>query len=80
MPKPSTRLLRSLQGGYDAFKQCCSHWNSCLDQMRYAPPSDCTIDEYVGLMSLQISLNFLQKIQGFFLMGFICAPTLLQIA
>lgn len=46
MPQPSNRTLRSLQGRYDVIKKCCSRWSGCLEQVRNAPPSGCTIDDY----------------------------------
>ena len=48
--EPSSRTLRSLQGRYDAIKTCCSRWGGCLEQVRQAPPSGFTIDDYVSIL------------------------------
>lgn len=41
-----SRSRRSLRSRYDAIKQSCSRWSDCLEQVRNAPPSGCTIDDY----------------------------------
>lgn len=58
MPQPSNRTLRSLQGRYDVIKKCCSRWSGCLEQVRNAPPSGCTIDDYVSYLFMSSSLPF----------------------
>jgi hypothetical protein len=50
MPTQSTRSLRSCQGRYDVIKHYCGYWSGCLEQVRNAPPSGCTIDDYVSLV------------------------------
>lgn len=46
MPVASARSLRSLQARFEIIKSCCSRWSGCLNQVRNAPPSGCTTDEY----------------------------------
>uniref|UniRef100_A0ACD5WU55 Uncharacterized protein n=2 Tax=Avena sativa TaxID=4498 RepID=A0ACD5WU55_AVESA len=46
MLEPSPRSLRSLQGRYEVIKQSCSRWSGCLEEVRNAPPSGCTTDDY----------------------------------
>jgi hypothetical protein len=65
MLEPSTRILRSLQAKYDAINQCCSRWSGCLEQVRNAPPSGCTVefiwsfrDNFLCYCSLQLCSFF----------------------
>jgi hypothetical protein len=44
------RTYRSLQGRWYAIKTPCSRWTACMDQVRAAPPSGCTIRDYVSLL------------------------------
>jgi hypothetical protein len=45
---PGARSYRSLQGRWDAIKTSCSRWSGALEQVRNAPPSGATIDDYVS--------------------------------
>jgi hypothetical protein len=45
---PVARSYRSLQGRWDAIKTSCSRWSGALEQVRNAPPSGATIDDYVS--------------------------------
>jgi hypothetical protein len=45
---PVTRTYRSLHGRWDAIKKNCSWWSRALEQVRNAPPSGATIDDYVS--------------------------------
>jgi hypothetical protein len=47
--------MRSLQGCYFVIKQCCSIWSACLEQVRNAPPSGCTDDDYVSILIILCS-------------------------
>jgi hypothetical protein len=51
---PVTRSYRSLQVRWDVIKACCSQWSGAMDQVRNAPPSGVSIDDYVS--SLHIDL------------------------
>jgi hypothetical protein len=44
------RTYRSLQGRWDAIKSSCSRWTACMDQVWAAPPSRCTMRDYVSLL------------------------------
>jgi hypothetical protein len=45
---PVTRTYQSLQGRWDAIKTSCSRWSVALEQVRNAPPSGATIDDYMS--------------------------------
>jgi hypothetical protein len=45
---PVAHSYRSLQGRWDAIKTSCSRWSGALEQVRNAPPSGATIDDYVS--------------------------------
>jgi hypothetical protein len=45
------RTYRSLQGRWDAIKTPCSRWTACMDQVRAAPLSGCTIRDYCKFTS-----------------------------
>jgi hypothetical protein len=45
---PVSRSYRSLQGRWDEIKRSCSRWSGALEQVRNAPPSGVTIDDYVS--------------------------------
>jgi hypothetical protein len=51
MPFPSGRSMKGLQGRWDTINKCCGHWSGCLEQVRNAPPSGITIDDYVSISS-----------------------------
>jgi hypothetical protein len=42
------RTYRSLQGRWDVIKACYSRWSASMEQVRNAPPSGVSIDEYVS--------------------------------
>ncbi|KAM3314788.1 hypothetical protein ACQJBY_033526 [Aegilops geniculata] len=46
MPFPSGRSLKGLQGRWNTINKACSRWFGCLEQVRNAPPSGVTIDDY----------------------------------
>jgi hypothetical protein len=58
MPELSPRSLRSIRCRYDVIKQSCSRWSDCLEEVRNATPSGCTIDDYVSLLSVIFSQIF----------------------
>lgn len=45
-PITSIRVARSLQRRWDVIKSSCSRGSACLEQVRSAPASGCTIDDY----------------------------------
>ena len=51
MPFPSGRNLKGLQGRWNTINKACSRWFGCLEQVRNAPPSGITIDDYVRISS-----------------------------
>jgi hypothetical protein len=52
MPQPSNHTMTYLQDRCDVIKQGCSRWSVCLEQLRNAPPSGCTIYDYVSFKKL----------------------------
>ena len=51
MSFPSGRSLKGLQGCWDTINKACGRWSGCLEQVRNAPPSGVTIDDYVSISS-----------------------------